>query len=106
MTIQPLPKDIFDSLIAAGENTLRLEFSGGSDEGHLYIGSAHSSELESRIEDWADEAYPYSGAGDGTDYGDDIEYDLVAMTATHQDWTMVREDGEESAPAKFKVKKK
>lgn len=99
MNIEPLPKDIYDSLIAAGETTLRLEFSGGSDEGHLYIGSAHSSDLESRIQDWAYDAYSYSG----TDYGDDIEYDLTTMTATHQEWFMVREDGAENDPEKFKV---
>lgn len=105
MKIEPLPKDIYDSLIAAGETTLRLEFSGGSDEGNLYIGSALSSDLERRIEDWADEVYSYNGVGDGTDYGDDIEYDLTAMTVSHQDWHMVREDGTECGPEKFKVKK-
>lgn len=103
MKIKPLPKDIYDSLIAEGATKLRLEFSGGSDEGHLCIGSAHSSDLENRIEDWAYDAYSYSGAGDGTDYGDDIEYDLTTMTATHQEWFMAREDGAENDPEKFKV---
>ena len=48
--------------------------------------------LESDIDDWAWDVYEYGGAGDGSDYGDDIEYDLVNMQVTTSGWHMVHSD--------------
>ena len=42
--------------------------------------------LEELVQDWAGEAYPFSGAGEGHSYGMDIEYDLVNMKALIQEW--------------------
>ena len=100
MEIKPLPKWLFDELKDNKYSRLKLAFQGGSDEGYLDI-SVHDPvagwmhpdrEFLNLIEDWAWSAYQYSGAGDGVDYGDVIEYILDGKRprATHQDWTMER----------------
>jgi hypothetical protein len=38
--------------------------------------------------------YEYSGAGDGTDYGDNITYNLVEGKVTTQEWCHVEQLGE------------
>ena len=94
--IQPLPKALYDQLVSAGVNSFTLEFQGGSDEGYLeihYTGERMSGDIRQAIEDWAWSAYSYSGSGDGSDYGDDITYDLKNKTASCSDWSMVRTDG-------------
>jgi len=99
--INPLPRYLFDRLVEAGVSTLYLNFSGGSDEGYLYIGLLRESgeraecrtdmkDLVQAVDDWAWQVFDYSGAGDGADYGDDYEYDLKNMTTQHTEWCTVR----------------
>ena len=100
MNIEPLPKALYDKLIANKFYKLTLSFSGGSDEGNVDVDfggryDAHR-QLSDDIEDWVWSVYSYSGAGDGTDYGDEIVYNLGTMTATHSDWCMQRTDGVET----------
>jgi len=57
------------------------------------IASARTA-LESDIEEWAWQEYSYSGAGDGHDYGDDIEYNLETLMMTSSNWWMERTEGE------------
>jgi hypothetical protein len=108
MNIEPIPKAIYDQLVAAGVTKLTLEFSGGNDEGYMNAATdadaCVGSDLYDEIEEWTDEVYPYSGAGDGSDYGDNIVYDLKANTATHQSWYTSPTYEEPSRPEKFKVK--
>lgn len=86
MKIEPLSRRIYDRCKAEGVKTITLNFSGGSDEGYLDVQCNPSNGMEDEIEDWAWGAYSYSGAGDGTDYGDDIEYNLEQGTASHKCW--------------------
>ncbi len=84
-----MPKDLFEACVAAGIKKVVLQFEGGNDEGYLDVniqGDCEDYELEGRIEEWADGAYSYSGAGDGTAYGDNVTYDLVEMKTSHQEW--------------------
>jgi hypothetical protein len=87
MTAQPIPKAIYNKAKELGITEIVLKFSGGNDEGHLYVETnPYNSELESEIEDWAWEAYDYNGAGDGTDYGDTITYDLASNKVSTEEW--------------------
>jgi hypothetical protein len=101
MTPQPLPKAIYDKAKQLEVTSIRLEFSGGNDEGNLYVsissitgGSSELNALETEVETWAYDAYPYNGAGDGTDYGDDIVYDLENNKVTTSEWHMERQDSD------------
>lgn len=101
MTIEPLPKRIYDHAVASGVRSIELNFSGGSDEGYLTVScvtkDGTSSALEIDVEDWAWEVYEYGGDGDGSgDYGDDIVYNIEARTATHTDWWLETTTGEPS----------
>jgi len=99
----PLPKKIYDKAKELGVGSIELEFRGGNDEGHLYVQTVESktddlvkivkrkqqlSKLETDIEIWAFDAYDYSGAGDGNDYGDDVTYNLDTMKASVSSWHM------------------
>jgi hypothetical protein len=95
---EPLTKEIYNKAKELKVEKIVLNWSGGSDEGHLYVAVfPHNSEtcppLEKMIEEWAYDAYSYSGAGDGSDYGDDIEYDLVNGTVTTSEWYTSRVEG-------------
>jgi len=98
-SIQPLPARIVARAKQLKIEIITLNFSGGSDEGCLNVDVDSSqdtvapSDFLREIDDWAWEAYSYSGAGDGSDYGDDITYDLKAGTAKCQDWWTDRRDG-------------
>lgn len=99
MNIEPLSKAIYDKAILLGVTSITLNFSGGNDEGNLNIqidGSSYDEKFESEVMDWAWKVYNYSGAGDGTDYGDDITYNLINKTAYSSEWSMSRVDGEMS----------
>lgn len=61
---------------------------------NTHEGFESNAELEQEIEGWAWQAYGYSGAGDGNDYGDDIVYDLLNKTATASSWSMQRTEGD------------
>jgi len=101
MQVEPLKKELFDRAKEAGVTKIVLRFSGGNDEGFLDIelgGLDYSSEYKSLwgdIENWVWDVYSYSGAGDGTSYGDDITYDLVAGKVTTQEWAHVQQMGDE-----------
>ena len=94
MTIEPLNKDIYNKAIALGIEKIVLNFSGGNDEGYLNVTLypwhkdkiLEHTELNAEVENWAWDVYSYSGAGDGSDYGDDIEYDLVNKKVSSQEW--------------------
>ena len=88
MEIEPLSKDIYNRAKAAGVETITLNFQGGSDEGFLYIhiNPATGALTEEEVEEWAWEQYDYSGAGEGSDYGDNIQYDIKNDTASHTSW--------------------
>ncbi len=94
MQIEPLPKSIYERAIKIGVTAITLHFSGGSDEGFLDVELEGNSDnaLANDIDTWAWEVYEYSGAGDGSDYGDDITYNLGTMKATHSEWSMRRHD--------------
>ena len=97
MDAEPLPRKMYIELIEAGVTEVTLQFMGGSDEGFLSVDfnrAEGASELPTEqrralydaIEEWAELAYDYSGAGDGTDYGDNIRYNLRDNTVTTQQW--------------------
>ena len=96
MNIEPLSKKIYDKAVSLGITQIELKFSGGSDEGYLSVyvsgskGWESNTEFEQEIEGWAWQAYGYSGAGDGNDYGDDVLYSLTSKTATVTSWSMER----------------
>jgi hypothetical protein len=98
-SIQPLPARIVARAKQLKIEIITLNFSGGSDEGCLNVDVDSSQDTVApqdflnEIENWAWDAYSYSGGGDGSDYGDDITYDLKAGTAKCQDWWTDRRDG-------------
>jgi hypothetical protein len=82
-----IPKELLSALKERGITSFELRFQGGSDEGYLEVSlTPEDRALETQVEDWADSAFCYSGAGDGTDYGDNYVYDLVNMTIQHTEW--------------------
>lgn len=92
--IQPLPKALYDQLVEAGIDSFELQFQGGSDEGYLeVVTTPYGLDPDRKIEDWAWSAYGYSGAGEGSSYGDDITYDLKNKTASCHEWYMDRVEG-------------
>ena len=102
MTIEPLNKDIYNKAIALGIEKIVLNFSGGSDEGYLNVtlypwhkdkSDAHN-DLNAEVENWAWGVYSYGGAGDGSEYGDDITYDLVNKKVTASEWYTARTEGD------------
>lgn len=99
MNIEPLSKKIYDKAVSLGVTEIELKFSGGDDEGYLnvYLSGPTGWFIEERfaqeIEEWAWQTYGYSGAGDGSEYGDDIVYDIVNKKATSSEWFMSRTSG-------------
>lgn len=100
MNAEPINKELYNKLIAAGITRVTLNFSGGSDEGYLDVtiephldpGDEAVRNFIKEVEDWAWSVYGYSGAGEGSDYGDDIEYDLVNKKVRTSEWFMERTD--------------
>ena len=93
MTAQPIPKAIYDKAKELGITEIVLRFSGGNDEGHLYVETnpydyqmEPFGQMEREIEDWAWKAYEYNGGGDGTDYGDTITYNLETNKVSTEEW--------------------
>ncbi len=117
-----LPREIYAAAFDLDVTEIRLHFSGGNDEGNLNVDvdtketdflTAYQAEYKAladgadeaekkrqlalcrcitKIENWANEVYDYSGAGDGTDYGDDITYDLARNKIVSTEWCMQRQD--------------
>ena len=97
MEAKPLSKTIYNKAKKEGVEKIILQFSGGSDEGYLNIELLGEGLDEIRydekgrdfiqeIEDWAWDVYSYSGAGDGSNYGDNITYDLVKGEVSTDEW--------------------
>lgn len=89
--IQPLSKDIYNKAKSLGVKQIMLAFSGGSDEGYLDItllphNNKYKSILTQEIDEWAWGTYNYNGAGDGSDYGDTITYDLEKGEVSADEW--------------------
>lgn len=103
---QPLSKAIYEKAKELGVDKIILKFSGGSDEGNLYVETIpydlSDDNFQSEIEDWAWEVYDYSGAGDGTDYGDDIVYDLKNGKVSTSEWFHVVKE-EKGGTSKLKI---
>jgi hypothetical protein len=95
MEIEPLSKKIFNKAVSIGITEIHLNFSGGNDEGYVDINlmGGHSDEFAQEIEEWAWQTYSYSGAGDGSDYGDDVIYDLANKRAYVSSWYTERTEG-------------
>lgn len=89
---KPLKKEIFEKARKLGVDEILLEFIGGSDEGvvrvtcHNITGNNTFDKLEQEIEEWVWQAYEYSGAGDGTEYGDDIFYEVGLAVEENGTW--------------------
>mgnify|MGYP003348578486 CR=1 FL=1 len=102
MNAEPFKKELFVKLSQAGITYVKLAFSGGSDEGYLdvtldgkHLDGETYRKLEREVEDWAWDVYSYSGAGEGYEYGDTVEYDLVKRKVTTSEWATERVDGPE-----------
>ena len=91
--------DLKPKLLALGIKSFRIEWSGGSDEGFLEVyvytdeeqtesghenGAARAA--HKMITEWANDAWAYSGAGDGTSYGDNFTYYLVSCRVECEEW--------------------
>lgn len=101
MEVVPLPESLFNQAVLLGVRKIRLNFSGGSDEGHLNVmcdvnltadNKSLIYKLEQAVESWAWEVYEYCGAGDGHDYGDDITYSIEDRKVITSGWYMERKD--------------
>jgi hypothetical protein len=95
--IQPLSKEIYQTAKELGVTRIILHFSGGSDEGFLNVeldGEEAADDFYKQVENWAWSVYEYGGAGEGIEYGDNIEYDLVAGEVTHTEWHHIPESRE------------
>lgn len=105
MNAEPLSKAIYDKAKSLGITEIGLHFSGGSDEGHLYVETKpeYDREFADQIEEWVWDTYHYSGAGDGNDYGDNITYNLETGEVTTQEWYHVMHE-EEAQTSTFKIK--
>ena len=98
--VEPLPREIFRRCIEENITSIRLGFSGGSDEGYLDLilstpegrvvlhnqTNKNINDLAKMIDDWCDKKYLFNGAGDGNSYGENITYDLVNGSVTTQSW--------------------
>ena len=103
--IVALPKSIYNKAIELNVGKIILHWSGGSDVGYLNISlygkdnsdpkngdnkSTSDYTFSDEIESWAEAAYDYNGAGDGTDYGDDVTYDINKKTIAISSWCLER----------------
>jgi len=88
MKAEPLNKEIYNKAKELGVEKIILQFSGGNDEGNLNIDLEPdwNQDFANQVEDWTWEVYSYSGAGEGNDYGDNIEYDLKAGKVSTSEW--------------------
>lgn len=96
MNAKPLSKEIYNKAKELGIERIILRFSGGNDEGYLDVETEpkFNQDFASEIEDWAFEEYNYSGAGDGSDYGDDVIYDLKNGKVSTSEWYISRTEGD------------
>lgn len=93
--IAALKKEIYEKAVKLGVEKITLHFSGGNDEGYLnVVVEPWNQDFADEVETWAWDVYSYSGAGDGSDYGDDVTYDIVNKRASCQEWYTARREGE------------
>jgi hypothetical protein len=119
---QPLPRKLVEKAKEQGVVKIKVCWSGGDDQGYCDVNVEYTEErvkelgegcwpkehheLEREFEEWAEESFDYSGAGDGSAYGDDLVYDLEKNTVQCSDWSMVRQEGEEvECPLELKTDK-
>ena len=102
--MQPLNKNLYKDCISLGVEGFTVHLEGGSDEAYvtvyLALGNtprtdAHN-QLENALEEWVWDVFGYSGAGDGTSYGDDYVYNLLDKKVIHSEWWTSREEGPET----------
>ena len=99
ITPPPLPLKFMTRALTLGISGIQLNWSGGSDEGHLYIdlrnedrkpiyGSTDEgiTNFRTEIEEWVYDTMSYNGAGDGRSYGDIIRYNLKEGTVSTETW--------------------
>ena len=105
----PLSRKLYDKALQKKIQVIRLEFEGGDDEGCLRVLFYNQSwnEIEditfaNEVEDWAWDIYDYSGAGDGSRYGDTVTYDLEKMMVRADEWWQVVEK-ERGVPQKLEL---
>ena len=100
-----IPKKLYEKLREKGVVKVILQFSGGYDEGHLYVDLVYEEDrekdhsLDTAVEEWAWEVNCYTGAGDGTgSFGDNITFDLINKTVETEEWyhSVKYEEKEES----------
>lgn len=99
MKAEPLTKQIHTKAKELGIQNIILHFSGGSDEGYLDIEIIPYEKdidgMAGMVEDWAWNVYDYSGAGEGSEYGDTIDYNLETGVVTTSEWYMTRQENED-----------
>lgn len=101
ITPPPLPLKFMTRALAADIELIIINWSGGSDEGHLSVNlkdkngetlsswGAHRPLIETLfadIEGWCYDTMDYGGAGDGRSYGDIIRYNLKEGTVSTETW--------------------
>jgi hypothetical protein len=119
-----ISKDLLDYLKEVKCTKFTLSFRGGNDEGFLDVdnvtidGKSSSeyfwckkssgkvppifAEVSEIIEEAAWRGIDYSGAGEGSDYGDNYTYDLETMDISHSEWyTSISESHCEGAKIKI-----
>jgi hypothetical protein len=117
-----LPKNLYNRAKKLKIKEIHLNFRGGNDEGFLEVyiveeklkknseellstakKNSALNQLEADIQEWAFDAYDYSGAGEGNEYGDDIMYDLVKMKASSSSWFTSRVEGTKENDINFEI---
>jgi len=101
MEAQPIKKSLLEEAKNLGIEQIILSFSGGHDEGYLDVsfdGGTFNTELAEKVEEWAWSVYSYGGSGDGSEYGDNIVYDLTEGKVYSSEWytTRVEESPDET----------
>lgn len=101
ITPPPLPLKFMTRALTADIELIVINWSGGSDEGHLNVnlkdknGKTFSlwtdndpllQPLFADIEEWCYNTMDYNGAGDGSSYGDIIRYNLKEGTVSTETW--------------------
>jgi hypothetical protein len=91
MDAEPISKEIYEKAKAIGIEIISLKFSGGDDDGYLDVEVEPQpreklDEMLSEIRDWAWSVYSYSGAGDGSRYGDNVIYNLKEGKVVTEEW--------------------
>lgn len=89
-----IPKAMLADLKKAEVKEISVTLGGGSDEAYMMVEFVPENlKLRLGFEEWLWETMDYSGAGDGSDYGDDILIDLEEMCITQSEWYLERVDG-------------